>query len=136
MTSNSRNPGIPTTIMPFLIVKNGRKAIEFYTKGLGADQLALYEKPDGKLMAQLAIAGAEFWIGDEEIEFDNRSPETIGGSPVRIVLTVSDPDAVFARALKAGAKQICPVTAEEDWKIGKLADPSGHIWEIGYPLKK
>ncbi len=132
----SSKPEISTTIMPFLVVKNGSKAVEFYTTGLGATELAHYKRPDGKLTAQLAIAGAEFWIGDEEIEFDNRSPETIGGSPVRIVLTVSDPDAVFARALKAGATQICPVTAEEDWKIGKLADPFGHIWEIGYPLKK
>lgn len=132
----SSKPEISTTIMPFLVVKNGSKAVEFYTKGLGATELAHYERPDGKLTAQLAIAGAEFWIGDEEIGFDNRSPETIGGSPVRIVLTVSDPDAVFARALKAGATQICPVTTEEDWKIGKLADPFGHIWEIGYPLKK
>lgn len=133
--ANSK-PEISTTIMPFLVVKNGSKAVEFYTTGLGAVELANYKRPDGKLTAQLAIAGAEFWIGDEEIEFDNRSPETIGGSPVRIVLTVSDPDAVFARALKAGATQICPVTTEEDWKIGKLADPFGHIWEIGYPLKK
>ncbi len=136
MANNISKPGITTAITPFLTVKDGAKAIEFYTTGLGAAEIARYSRPDGKLTAKLAIEGAEFWVGDEEPEFDNCAPETIGGSPVRITLTISDPDTVFTRALKAGAIQICPVTTEESWKIGKLADPFGHIWEIGYPLKK
>lgn len=120
--------------MPFLVVKNGARAVEFYTSGLGAVELARFDGADGKLIAELAIEGAKFCIGDEEQEFNNLSPQTIGGSPVRIVLTVSDPDTIYARALEAGATQICPVTTEESWKIGKLMDPFGHIWEIGHPL--
>lgn len=134
MTSNNKNSGLQTTLLPFLVVKNGSRAVEFYTTGLGAVEIVRYNQPDGKLTAKLAIEGAEFWLGDEELEFDNCSPETIGGSPVRIILTVSDPDTFFARALDAGATQICPVRTEESWRIGKLMDPFGHIWEIGHPL--
>jgi PhnB protein len=136
MTNNLKKPAIATTILPFLVVSNGARAVEFYTTGLGAVELVRYDGANGKLMSKLAIEGAGFYIGDEEQEFNNLSPETIGGSPVRIILTVSDPDTVFSRALQAGATQICPVTTEEDWRIGKLKDPFGHIWEIGHPLKE
>ncbi|MES1224007.1 MAG: VOC family protein [Bacteroidota bacterium] len=129
------NPDNKANIVPFLVVKNGAKAVEFYTAALGAIESLRYEKPDGKLMAKISFEGAEFWIGDEEAEYDNFSPDTIGGSAVRIILTVSDPDTIFSNALKAGATQICPVTVEEFWKIGKLKDPFGHIWEIGHPLR-
>ena len=126
---------MPTTITPFLVVKNGSKAIEFYTKAWGAVVVSRYDRPDGTLTATLSIQGAEFCVGDEEPEFDNLSPETIGGSAVRMVLTVGDPDAVFSKALEQGAVQICPVTTEAYWRIGKLKDPFGHIWEIGHRLK-
>jgi PhnB protein len=136
MTSKIQNDKIPTTITPFLTVKNGAEAIDFYVKGLGAIELARYAGTGDKLSARLALEGAEFFLGDEEAEFGNISPHTTGGSPVRIVLTVADPDTIFDRALKAGATQICAVRTEEDWRIGKLQDPFGHIWEIGRPLNK
>ncbi len=122
-------------MMPFLVVNNGKLAIEFYQAGFGANVIVKYDRPDGKLTAKLAIAGAEFCVGDEEPEYGNLSPDTIGGTAVRIVLTVSEPDAIFHTAVKAGALEICPVTMEEEWQIGKLKDPFGHIWEIGRPLK-
>ncbi len=122
--------------MPFLVVKHGAKAIEFYTVAFGAQILARYDMPNEKVTAKIEIEGAGFWIGDEEPEFNNLSPDTIGGSGVRIILTVSDPDLIYIRAVKAGATQICPVTTEASWKIGKLKDPFGHIWEIGHPLNK
>lgn len=124
----------PTTIIPFLVVKNGIKAVEFYTTAFGALELDRYDMPDGKVMSRIAIEGAEFWMGDEEPEFNNFGPDTIGGTAVRIILTVSDPDTIFTRALEAGATQICPVRTEESWRIGKLKDPFGHVWEIGHPL--
>lgn len=124
----------PTTITPFLVVKSGAKAVQFYTTAFGAQETVRYDLPDGRLISKIAIDGAEFWLGDEEVEFNNLSPQTIGGSAVRIVLTVNDPDTIFTRALQAGATQICPVTTEESWRIGKLTDPFGHIWEIGHPL--
>ncbi|HZI24870.1 MAG TPA: VOC family protein [Chryseolinea sp.] len=126
----------PTTITPFLTVRNARKALEFYAAAFGTRILERHDMPEGKVTARLAIGDAEVFVGDEEPEFNNFSPNTIGGNPVRIVLTVDDPDAIFTRALEAGATQICPVTTEESWKIGKLTDPFGHIWEIGHPLEE
>lgn len=126
----------PAAITPFLVVKNSVKAVMYYTTAFGALELARYDASGGKITSKIAIQGAELWIGDEQPEFNNLSPDTIGGSAVRIVLTVSDPDTIFTRALEAGATQICPVTTEEFWRIGKLVDPFGHIWEIGHPLQE
>ncbi|HTF18865.1 MAG TPA: VOC family protein [Chryseolinea sp.] len=122
------------TLLPFLVVANGANAIDFYVTAFGAAVIARYDAPNGKVTSRLSIEGADFWIGDEEPEFQNLSPTTIGGTAVRMVLTTRDPDTIFEHALKAGARQICPVTVEEFWKIGKLSDPFGHIWEIGHPL--
>lgn len=134
MYNKENQPTILTTLIPFLVVDDCARAIEFYIKGLGATEVIRYEEAGGRLSAKLAIDGAEFHLGDEEVEFGNRSPRAIGGSPVRLVITVSDPDLLFSRALAAGATQICPVTTEDTWRIGKLKDPFGHIWEIGRPL--
>ena len=86
------------------------------------------------VVARLSIAGAEFWLSDESPEHHNYSPESLGGITVRIILTVADPDSVFNRAIKAGAKEVYPVTEEHGWRIGRVVDPFGHHWEIGRPL--
>ena len=64
----------------------------------------------------------------------NFSPQTLGGGSVRIILTVADPDAVFARAVAAGASQVYPVGEEYGWRLGRAVGPFGHHWEIGRPL--
>jgi PhnB protein len=127
-------PTRPLTLTPFLIVQNAYKALEFYSIAFGARILEKDDMSGGKVTARIAIGEAEAFVGDEEPEFNNFSPSAIGGSPVRLLLTVDDPDAIFMQALEAGATQICPVTTEASWRIGKLADPFGHIWEIGHPL--
>lgn len=124
---------IKLNITPFLVVTDAADAAAFYEAVFDAALLEKYTN-NGRTNVRIGIGHADFWIGDEEPEFDNLSPATLGGSPVRMILTTSDPDTIFANALKAGATQICPVTVEEDWKIGKLKDPFGHIWEIGCPL--
>jgi len=121
-------------ITPFLIVQNATKALDFYKAAFGAEVLYKNDMSDGKVTSKIGIEGAELFVGDEEPEFANFSPTTIGGSAVRIILTVDNPDAVFTRAVETGATQICPVRTEESWRIGKLKDPFGHIWEIGRPL--
>ena len=136
MTNTDSKAAITTTLIPFLAVRRGTEAVDFYKTAFGATVLSRDVKPNGKVMAHLSIEGAAFYLGDEEPEFGNLSPETIGGTSVRMILTVSDPDAYYARALAAGATQICPVTTEEDWRIGKLSDPFGNIWEIGHQLEK
>jgi PhnB protein len=82
------------------------------------------------MVAQLAIDGAEFWVQDDAPS----SPESVDGRSVRMILTVADPDAVFARAVAAGATEVAPVAEDHGWRIGRVADPSGHHWEIGRRL--
>ena len=122
-----------TTIAPWLCVRGGARAVEFYKSAFGAKQLFRMGDADS-VVARLSIEGAEFWLSDESPEHHNYSPESLGGITVRIILTVADPDGVFARAIRAGAKEVYPVTEEHDWRIGRVVDPFGHHWEIGRPL--
>lgn len=122
------------SVTPFLTVKNGKEAIDFYVSAFGAKEVSKDEMPDGKISATLSVDGAEFYVGDEQPRFDNLSPSSDSGCPVRIILTTRNADQIFENALKFGATQICPMTTEEEWRIGKLKDPFGHVWEIGYIL--
>jgi PhnB protein len=126
-------PSITTTIAPWLCVRAGARAVEFYKAAFAASELFRMGEGDS-VVARLSIQGAEFWLSDESPEHHNYSPESLGGITVRIILTVPDPDAVFARAVQAGAKEVYPVTEEHDWRIGRVVDPFGHHWEIGRPL--
>jgi PhnB protein len=122
------------SIVPWLNVRKSAKAVEFYKTAFGAVEVYRIEDPDGNVVARLSVEGAEFWVGDESPEHLNFSPESLGGSTVRIILTVGDPDAVFARAVKAGASVVWPVSEGHGWRVGRVADPYGHLWEIGRPL--
>jgi|GraSoi2013_115cm_1033766.scaffolds.fasta_scaffold315158_1 PhnB protein len=129
-----------TSISPMLSVRHGAKAVEFYKAAFGAGELFRIEAPDGAVVAQLSVGQAEFWVADESPEHHNFSPESLGaefrgGATVRMVMVVADPDAVFARAVKAGATVVSPVEDKEyGWRVGRIADPFGHHWEIGKPL--
>lgn len=123
-----------TTVKPFLTVNNGKNAVEFYISAFGAIEKKRFEMPDEKLSSIIEIDKAEFYVGDEEPNNGNLSPDQNSNSPVRIILQTKNADELFERALKFGATQICPMTTEDDWRIGKLKDPFGHIWEIGYSL--
>ena len=136
MTDNSTgadNPG--ASISPMLSVRNGAKAVDFYQSAFAARVLFRLDGDDGGVVAQLAVGSAEFWLADESPEHHNFSPETLGGSTVRMVMVVEDPDAVFAQAVAAGATEVVPVTNQPyGWRVGRIVDPFGHHWEIGKPL--
>jgi PhnB protein len=123
-----------TSITPFLTVSSCKNAVEFYVSAFGGIVKSKHNMEDSKLSAQISIEGADFWVADEEPEFGNLSPDRTSGSPVRIILQSWNADELFEKAIKHGATEICPMTTEEDWRIGKLKDPFGHVWEIGYPL--
>jgi PhnB protein len=100
----------------------------------GANEVYQLEVSDRGAVVRLSLDGAEFGLNDGSPEQDNLSPESLGGGSVRMILTVPDPDAVFAQALKAGASEIFPLAEEHGWGIGRVVDPFGLHWEIGRPL--
>jgi PhnB protein len=124
---------IPTSLAPWLTVRNGVQAVDFYKTALGAIETYRLEDPDGGLVVRLSVNGAEFWVSDGSP--GGAGPESLGGGSVRMVLTVADPDTVFARALAAGASEIFPVGEGHGWRLGRLADPFGLHWEIGRPIE-
>jgi PhnB protein len=122
------------SIAPWLSVRNSAQAVNFYKSAFGASEAFRLESPDGAVVARLSVDGAEFWVGDESPEHGNFSPQTLGGGSVRMILTVADPDAMFSRALKAGASEVIAVREEYGWRLGRVVDPYGHHWEIARPL--
>jgi PhnB protein len=124
-----------TTLAPLLNVRDGAKAIDFYKVAFGATVIFSTPPESGSVVARLCIEEAEFWLADESPENLNFSPEALHGSTVRIILTVDNPDAVFNRAVAAGATVIWPVADQSyHWRVGRVADPFGHHWEIAKPL--
>lgn len=117
-----------------LSVRNGARAVEFYKAAFGAIEVYRVEDPSGSVVSPLAVDGAEFWLADESPERGNCSPEALGGGSVRMILTMPDPDAMFAKALAAGAREVVAVEEAYGWRLGRLIDPFGHHWEIGRPL--
>jgi PhnB protein len=123
-----------TSVAPMLSVRRGVSAIKFYKAAFGATELFLIED-GGSVVAQLALGDSTFWLSDESPEHLNFSPESLGGATVRMVMTVDNPDAMFARAVAAGAIPVSPVTDQPyGWRVGRVVDPFGHHWEIGKPL--
>ena len=123
-----------TSIAPMLSVRRGQEAVEFYKSAFGANVVYRVDSPDGAVVARLSADGAEFWVADESPEHMNFSPETLAGGTVRMVMTVDDPDAAFAKAVTAGAAVVSQVANQYGWRLGRVVDPFGHHWEIGKPL--
>ena len=124
-----------TSLAPLLSVRRGTRAIEFYKRALGGEELFHIESDTGEVVARMAVDGAEFWLADESPQHFNFSPESLGGGSVRMVLTVENPDAAFERAVAAGASVVWPVADQPyRWRVGRIVDPFGHHWEIGRPL--
>lgn len=122
------------SLAPMLSVRDGVRAVDFYKAAFRAEELFRIED-NGSVVAQLTLAGSDFWVADESPEHKNFSPESLGGGTVRMVLTVDDPDAVYAQALAAGGTMVWPVDDQPyGWRVGRLVDPFGHHWEIGKPL--
>lgn len=132
---NQASEPLRTSIAPLLSVRRGIAALEFYKAAFAAEELFRVTSDEGAVVARLSVAGAEFWVADESPAHFNFSPESLAGSTVRLILTVQNPDAVFERAIGAGAKEVWPVADQWGWRVGRVADPFGHHWEIGKPLE-
>ena len=120
-----------TSIAPWLAVRGAQEAADFYRAAFGAVEVYRLDGVDGRLaVAHLSIGGATFWIQDD-VDAD---PRTRGDGSVRMILSVEDPDAVFARAIAAGATVVAPVSDGHGWRTGRVTDPFGYGWEISREL--
>ena len=120
------------TVTPYLIVKDGARAIEFYKKAFGATELLRMADPGGKIgHAEIKIGDSPIMLADEVPEMGYRSPQAYGGSPVSILLYVEDVDALTSQAIAAGAKVERPVKDQfYGDRSGGVTDPFGHVWYI------
>ena len=133
-TDAGMGTSVGCSVAPMLSVRHGAQAVEFYKSAFGAIEIYRVEDPTGSVVSRLSIDGAEFWLSDESPEHGNFSPESLGGGSARMILTVPDPDAMFAKALAAGARAVFAVEEAHGWRLGRVVDPFGHHWEIGRPL--
>ena len=120
------------TATPYLIIKGAAKAIEFYKKAFGAAEVMRMTQPDGRVgHAEIKIGDSLIMLADEFPEMGSRSPQSLGGSPVSILLYVQDVDALTSQAITAGAKVVRPVKDQfYGDRSGSLEDPFGHQWHI------
>jgi uncharacterized glyoxalase superfamily protein PhnB len=119
-------------LIPGLAIRGASDAIAFYKKAFGAKELSRMSGPDGKIMhAELKLGDRVLFLGDESPEMGAPSPQTLGGSAVSLMHYVKDVDAVFARAVAAGATAVMP-PADMFWgdRYGMVLDPFGHRWAL------
>ncbi len=120
------------TLNAYITVKGCDAAIEFYKKAFDAVEKGRLIMPNGLIgHAEIEIEGSLVMMVEETVEPDGKSPQTVGGNPMAFVLYVKDSDAVFKKAVEAGAKVIMPI---EDMfygdRAGHIADPFGYKWMI------
>ncbi|MFF8835449.1 VOC family protein [Streptomyces sp. NPDC015130] len=119
-------------LTPYLCVDGAADAIDFYVSVLGAVERMRMPAPGGIIgHAELAFGNSVVMLADEFPGLDFRSPKVVGGTPVTLHLYVEDVDAVFAKALARGAKELQPVKDEfYGDRTGQLEDPFGHRWNL------
>jgi PhnB protein len=119
-------------VTPYLICDGAAKAIEFYTSVLGATERMRMPAPDGRIgHAEIQIGDSVIMLADEYPEMGARSPRSLGGTPISLMVYVEDVDKVVARAVEAGAKELRPV--ENRFYVdrsGEIEDPFGHRWSV------
>ena len=127
--------------IPHLVVNDGMAALTFYKEVFGAEEGHNMLAPDGKRLmhGELIVDGHKLFLSDEFTAEEGgsvKTPQTLGGSSVRITLETEDADAVVERAVARGAKVIMPV-ADMFWgaRYGQIVDPFGHVWGINQQLK-
>lgn len=120
------------SVTPYLIVKGAARALEFYKKAFNATELFRMEGPGGTIgHAEFQIGNSRIMLADESPDMGARSPETIGGSPIGLMIYTEDVDALFKQAVAAGGKQERPVVDQfYGDRSGTLRDPFGHQWTL------
>jgi len=120
------------SLTPYLIIKGAAAAIDFYKKNFDAQEIMRIPQPDGRIgHAELMMGDSPIMLADEFPEMNRLGPKTLGNTPVGLMLYVDDADAIFNRAVAAGAKVEKPM-ADQFYgdRNGTLLDPFGHQWTI------
>ena len=121
------------SVTPYMALRDTAAAIDFYRRAFGAELVMKLDMPDGKIAhAEMRIGDSIIMMSEENEEWGNKSPLTLGGSPMFLMIYLPDVDAAFAKALAAGATQVRPV--EDQFygdRAGTLKDPYGHQWTLG-----
>ena len=122
------------SVTAYISVKGAIDAIEFYKNAFDAKETGRLTMPDGSIgHAELEIGDSKIMIAEENEQWGNLSPQTIGGTPVSLCIYVEDVDAVFAKALQAGAKVTGEMVVKDQFygdRTGGITDPFGHQWSI------
>jgi len=118
-------------VTPYLIVKGAADALDFYQKAFGAEERMRMENKGMIMHAEVKIGDSVVMVADEVPDMGYLAPQTAGGTPVSLMIYVTDVDKVFDRAIAAGAKEKRPVNNEfYGDRVGTLVDPYGHVWSI------
>lgn len=119
-------------VIPYLTVDGADEAIAFYAKVFGAKERMRMDAPGGKIgHAEIQIGDAVVMLADEFPDMGGKSPRTVGGTPVTVMVYVEDVDACFGRALENGATETRKV--EDQFygdRGGQFQDPFGHQWYV------
>jgi PhnB protein len=129
--------GIPDgydMIIPYINIKGATEAVEFYKRAFGAVEVGRITMADGTIgHCEMKIGNGRFMIAEESVAWGNKSPKTLGGSPVTLCIYVDDVDAVFNRAIEEGATVLGTMEVKDQFhgdRSGTLNDPFGHIWTV------
>jgi uncharacterized glyoxalase superfamily protein PhnB len=126
------------TITPHLVIRAADKAIDFYKKAFGAEENGVHRTPDGKVMhASLKIGDSHLYLADEfPGHLSCASPQTLNGTTVTLNIYTENVDALFSRAVTAGATATMPL-ANQFWgdRYGQLKDPFGHSWGLAQHME-
>ncbi|MDF3056644.1 MAG: Glyoxalase/bleomycin resistance protein/dioxygenase [Rariglobus sp.] len=132
----------PTTdypaFSPYLSVRDAAQAIGFYQTAFGAvERFRLTDKKSGKVVhAELLIQGSLIMLAEENPQWGNKAPVTLGGTPVTFCLIVKSADAAFERAVAAGASVLMPVADQfYGFRSCSVCDPFGHQWMLQHQLE-
>lgn len=120
------------TLTPYLIVRNGSAALEFYAAAFGAVEKYRLTLPGGAIAhAEMTVGDSVFMLSDEMPEWGSKSPRSLDGTPCGFCLYVPDCDAAFAQAVAAGATVKRPL-ADQFYgdRSGTVTDPFGHDWTL------
>ncbi len=120
------------SVTPYLIVRGCADAIEFYQKAFGAVELFRFPAPDGKVgHAEIKVGDSPIMLADEYPDMGYKGPQSLGGSPVSLMIYVDDVDTVFKQAVDAGA--IVKEALQDKFygdRMGTVIDPFGHRWHL------